>query len=78
MTKRPLIASPRWTPEEDDLLRRLAEEGRSPTVIAEQLKRKVAAVDRTKLGLRLHAQELNDVARRGGAEGETETPKREK
>jgi hypothetical protein len=37
---RPLVAkSPRWTHEEDDLLRRLAEEGLSIALIAERLKR---------------------------------------
>jgi hypothetical protein len=39
-----LIASPRWTPEEDDRLRRLADEGRSAGVTAERLKRTRAAV----------------------------------
>jgi hypothetical protein len=33
-----------WTPEEDGRLRRLAEEGRSASVIAERLKRTQAAV----------------------------------
>lgn len=42
MTKRPLVASPRWTPEEDDL--HLAKEDRSADIIAERLKRKIAAV----------------------------------
>jgi hypothetical protein len=44
MIKRPLIANPRWTAEEDDRLRRLAEEGQSTAVIAERLKRKITAV----------------------------------
>jgi hypothetical protein len=37
---RPLVAkSPRWTPEDDDCLRRLAEEGRT-IAFAEHLKRR--------------------------------------
>ena len=60
MTKHPRIASPRWTPEEDNRLRRLAEEGRSAAVIAERLKRKVTAVwsRAEKLGIPLRRAEL--------------------
>ena len=44
-TNRPLVAkSPRWTPEKDDLLRRLAEAGLSIALIAERLKRTPSAV----------------------------------
>jgi hypothetical protein len=44
---RPLVAkSPRWTPEEDDLLKRLAEEGLSTALIAERLKRTRMAVQK--------------------------------
>jgi hypothetical protein len=46
MKQRPLIASPPWTAEEDNRLRALAEDGRSAAVIAERLKRSVAAVYR--------------------------------
>ena len=60
MIKHPRIASPRWTPEEDNRLRRLAEEGRSAAVIAERLKRKVTAVwsRAEKLGIPLRRAEL--------------------
>jgi hypothetical protein len=39
-----LIASPRWTPEEDDRLKRLAEEGATASAIAERLRRTRAAI----------------------------------
>ena len=39
-----LVANPRWTPEEDDRLRRLVEEGRSAAVISERLKRTQPAI----------------------------------
>jgi hypothetical protein len=57
MIKPPLVASPRWTPEEDDRLRRLAMEGQSAGVISELLKRKVTAVwaRAHKLGISLKA-----------------------
>jgi hypothetical protein len=42
--KAPLVASPRWTPEEDDRFRRLAGQGGTASSIAEQLKRTRAAV----------------------------------
>jgi hypothetical protein len=42
--KAPLVASPRWTPEEDDRFRRLADQGGTASAIAEQLKRTRAAV----------------------------------
>jgi DNA-binding NarL/FixJ family response regulator len=42
---RPLVAkSPRWTAEEEDLLKRLTEEGQSVAQIAERLKRTETAV----------------------------------
>jgi hypothetical protein len=44
MKHRPPIASPRWTAEEDNRLRALAEDVRSVAVIAERLKRSSAAV----------------------------------
>ena len=44
MTNRPFVASPRWTPEEEDRLRILAYEGKRAAVIAELLNRKIAAV----------------------------------
>jgi hypothetical protein len=37
MNKRPLIASPPWTPEEDDQLRAAAESGESIVVISKRL-----------------------------------------
>ena len=44
-TNRPLVAkSPRWTPQDDDLLRHLAEEDVSIALIAERLKRTQSAV----------------------------------
>jgi hypothetical protein len=55
MKHRPPIASPRWTAEEDNRLRVLAEGGRSAAVIAERLKRTQAAVYKRaiKLGVAL-------------------------
>jgi hypothetical protein len=44
IVKIPLIASPRWTPQEDESLRRLLKEGQSVRTIAERLKRTRAAV----------------------------------
>jgi hypothetical protein len=44
MIKRPLVASWHWSPEEDERLRRLAEEGRSVVTIGERLKRSKGAV----------------------------------
>jgi 3-deoxy-D-manno-octulosonate 8-phosphate phosphatase KdsC-like HAD superfamily phosphatase len=44
MRRRPIIASPWWTAEEDNRLRALAEDGRSVAVIAERLKRSSSAV----------------------------------
>ena len=42
---RPLVAkSPPWRPEQEDLLRRLAEEGENIALIAERLKRTELAV----------------------------------
>lgn len=51
-----LVANPRWTPEEDDRLRRLVEEGRSALVISERLKRSQPAIytRAKKLGVNLH------------------------
>jgi hypothetical protein len=46
MNSRPLIASRRWTSEEDHRLRALAGDGRSAAVIAERLKRSQSAVYR--------------------------------
>jgi hypothetical protein len=55
MNHRPLIASPRWTSEEDHRLRALAEDGRNAAVIAERLKRSQSAVYKraVKLGVAL-------------------------
>ena len=39
-----LRSAPRWTAEEDERLRRLANEGRSAAVISERTKRSVDAV----------------------------------
>lgn len=61
MTKPPLIASPRWMPEDDDRLRRLAQEGRSTAVIAERLKRGEDAVRSRAARLRIA---LKRVAKR--------------
>lgn len=44
MSERRLIASPRWTLEEDDKLRRLAHEGRSAAVIAGQMNRSISSI----------------------------------
>jgi hypothetical protein len=51
----PLIANPRWTPDEDDRLRRLIEEGRSAAVVSERLKRSQPAIytRAKKLGINL-------------------------
>jgi hypothetical protein len=43
IVKIPLIASPRWTPQ-DESLRRLLKEGQSVSAIAERLKRTRAAI----------------------------------
>jgi hypothetical protein len=42
--KRPLVARWHWSPEEDERLRRLAEEERSVVTIGERLKRSKGAV----------------------------------
>jgi hypothetical protein len=44
IVKIPPIASPRWTPQEDESLRRLLKEGQSVSAIAERLKRTRAAI----------------------------------
>ena len=53
--KRPLIASPAWTPEEDHLLRTLAEQGISRVEIAKRFGRSKNSIGirATKLGVSL-------------------------
>jgi hypothetical protein len=55
MKQQALIAGPRWTAEEDNCLRALAEDGRRAAVIAERLKRSQPAVYKRalKLGITL-------------------------
>jgi DNA-binding Lrp family transcriptional regulator len=55
MNPRLLTAPPRWTSEEDNRLRALAEDGRSAAVIAERLKRSPSVVYKRarKLGVAL-------------------------
>ena len=62
MTNKPLIASPAWTPEEDHLLRTLAEQGSSRVEIAKRLGRTKMAISirATKLGVG-----LKRIAKRG-------------
>ena len=44
MNKRPVVASPPWTPAEDEKLRALVALGERPATIAEQLQRSEEAV----------------------------------
>ena len=66
MKHRPPIASPRWTAEEDNRLRVLAEGGRNAAAIAERLKRSQSAVYKRarKLGVVLKMVGLGLKARK--------------
>jgi hypothetical protein len=52
MTKHPL-ASPPWTPEQDEQLRALAASRESPAAIAQRLSRSVSAIDNRARKLRI-------------------------
>src|SRR5450759_5652460 len=69
MNKRPVVASPPWTPAEDEKLRALVALGERPATIAEQLQRSEEAVRHRfyKLGIPLK------TIRIAGAKGEEKT-----
>jgi hypothetical protein len=67
MSKRPLIASPAWTPEEDDRLRSAAESGESIAAISKRLCRSEGALRHRAraLGIVLRRVEKNNVVELG-------------
>jgi hypothetical protein len=67
MSKRPLIASPAWTPEEDDRLRTAAESGESIAAISKRLCRSEGALRHRarSLGIVLRRVEKNNVVELG-------------
>jgi hypothetical protein len=67
MSKRPLIASPAWTPEEDDRLRAAAESGESIAAISKRLCRSEGALRHRAraLGIVLRRVEKNNVVELG-------------